>query len=300
MFWRSIFSHCMCVTDQQERISRSGSASASRRRGRVHCGLSERLSTVCEWRHPWDHRNTIITAHWHHSAAPQQHRDSPHPPPRLTHTPLPATRKHGHCVHGSAHCLRGGTADNVNANLCPSHDPTRLLWPVFFPPLNQTRWWSRVMRGGGWGGGVLCSAWHWGREREEGNRLSICDASTGTPGGHEHPRQDVNIIMTSMTQWGPRLLCGWVLAVFFLPPAWSQDTSSIYTETSFIPESSSSTWSLQRGKCSLVPDYFLHESTSSTEWKQQDQTTGGSYTVMLWLRLCDGVQMDGQQHMTLI
>lgn len=64
------------------RISRSPGQWASR------CVLSKSLSVVCEWRYPLDHRNTIISTHWHHSAL---HSSSATTPLHGSHTPPPAS-----------------------------------------------------------------------------------------------------------------------------------------------------------------------------------------------------------------
>lgn len=104
-------------------------------------------SAACEWRYPQDHRNTIISTHWHHSAL----HNSNATPLHGSRTPPPASCSTVIVFIGLPHCLCGGPVDNV-ANLCPNRDPTLPLWPVFFP-LNQTRWCSCVMRGGGGRGG---------------------------------------------------------------------------------------------------------------------------------------------------
>ena len=96
------------------------------------CVLSKSHSVVCEWRYPLDHRNTIISTRWHHSALRSSSSATPrHGPHTHTHTTA-RLLQHNHCVQRPAHCLRRGTLDNV-ANLCPNHDPTLLLWPRRFP-----------------------------------------------------------------------------------------------------------------------------------------------------------------------
>ena len=49
------------------------------------CVLSKSHSVVCEWRYPLDHRNTIISTRWHHSALRSSSSATPRHGPH-THT----------------------------------------------------------------------------------------------------------------------------------------------------------------------------------------------------------------------
>lgn len=138
-------------------INEMGSMNISLRTCYVHSSQSKRLQSVCEWRYPLDHSNTIISTHWHHSAT--QH------PSTLPHTPPPASCSTvivfmGHPIV----CVRD-TVDNVS-NLFPNHDPTLLLWAIFPPtwPDKMVFPWDEPGIWWWWWG---CSAWHSGRESEE-------------------------------------------------------------------------------------------------------------------------------------
>ena len=89
-YWQNVFQGWQ-VYYWKAQVSRPRSVSVSLRWCRIHCGQSKRLSSAWEWRHPWGHRNTIISTHWHHSALDSTNAtpvNVPHTPPAAFCSPV--------------------------------------------------------------------------------------------------------------------------------------------------------------------------------------------------------------------
>lgn len=275
----------------KRQFSRPMSVSISQRRGNIHCGLSKRLSV-----------NDAIFGITETPLSVHTDITQPSTTATLTHNTA-RLLQHSHSVHRSAHCLCGGLVDNV-ANLCPSHDPTLLLWLVFFP-LNQTRWFSRGMREGGGEGGVLCSAWHWGRECEEGTAYQSVTlaqslwwswADMWTSYMHtQYPAKMSTTLLLSL-QW---VLHSGSLCFFMVGSMLSfclqREVRIFYhlhwEEVHPWKPLSHFAWK----EISLKLEYFYVKQHLFYKMKQQDQTTSKLTIVMHWLRMSDGIHMDRHQ-----
>lgn len=92
-----------------------------------------------------DHRHSIITTPWHHSALHNSNATAPRPP-------------HGLC--------RGVIVFMVQPIVCVGALQTML--PIFFYIVIQSCYCGVTWRGVWWEEGMcVWSAWHWGRERQE-------------------------------------------------------------------------------------------------------------------------------------
>lgn len=256
------------------RLSRPPGQWASR------CVLSKSLSVVCEWRYPLDHRNTIISTHWHHSAL----HSSSATPLHGSHTQPPTS-----CSTIIVFSVQPIVCAEARWTMSPisvqDHDPTLLLWPVFFQ-LNRTRWCSRVIRGGGSsvlpGTGVenvrtaqIINLWRWCSHWEDMWTGSVHNTLWGC---HRHVD-----LSTDSEFYTVEVKASLRLDPAFPPPAWSQDTYPIYNFSGTFPSNLDYSFSLF---------YQMETASPHNCWIPKPAI------VMLWL--CYGRQMDGRLHTALI
>lgn len=193
--------------------------STSVRRYTIHWDLS---SPVSEWRYPWDHRNTIISAHWHHSALQSSNATPIHVP----HTPSPTLCSTVIVFIGQPIVCDGAwwTVSPISVQTMIQH----YYCDQSFFLLNLTRCWSRVMRrevG-------VCSAWHGALKRTQiidlWHEYSRC-GDEALMKRHMHKLRNCHYLSAcrSFTLWEPLLLS----------PVWPRtllaSTSTFISETNF-------------------------------------------------------------------